>query len=456
MRTLFSKIFIWYCLAIVVAMATFFLSALIFPSDSPFSRAQEEVQNTLTLSGYLAIDKYYQLGKKGVTQLYSELSEKSDRRIFLFTGEGILIGEASPPQGTSKVISRAKISDKLIIDWFRQKPLAAKRIQSKKGHTFVIMGKMPKGRLQILFGISTSQLIRIMIVFTVSGIVCYFLAWYISTPVRRLQETINKFADGDLTARVGIGCGRRKDELINLGYRFDKMAERIQQLVDARGLLMRDISHELRSPLARLNVALDLARVGTDFESEFYLNRIAHEADRMNKMISDILIFSRIEGDSQNATIERVDIGSLIKEIEKDAQFEARTGNCSVLFSPDVKILLNADHELLRSAIENIVRNGLRHTAEGTTVEINLADKWEGGKRYAIIKIRDHGPGVAETDLDNLFDPFIRAKSSCGEQAWGTGIGLSIAWEATQVHNGKIEALNAAGGGLVVELTLPI
>ncbi len=274
---------------------------------------------------------------------------------------------------------------------------------------------------------------------------CYVLAFYLTQPVRRLQRAVERFGHGDLSARA---ASPRRDELGDLARTFDRMADRIQTLVDAERRLLLDISHELRSPLARLRVAVELARSGEDREAA--LNRIEKEAERLNGLVNGLLQVTRAEGDAGSLRREPVRLEQLLDELVADASLEARARGCDVRLAGAQPTLVQGDPELLRRAIENVIRNAVRHAPDGTAVEAAL----EASDGRAMVRIRDYGPGVPEDALPRIFDAFYRVESDRGRASGGAGLGLSIARRAVELHKGVIRARNAAPG-LEVEIELP-
>jgi two-component system sensor histidine kinase CpxA len=231
------------------------------------------------------------------------------------------------------------------------------------------------------------------------------------------------------------------------------MAEKIQTLVDSQQRLLGDISHELRSPLARLNVALELARQRSGAEATSALERIQREAEILNEMIGQLLALTRLESRTEEIRKTEFDLNALVSQIVQDAAFEARGRNRSAkLESPD-RCPIIGNEQLLRSAIENVIRNAVQYTAEATTVEVKLECSEQHG---AVITVRDHGAGVPESALSEIFRPFYRVDEARDREAGGVGLGLAIAERAVKLHKGTVEAANVATGGLVVTISFPL
>ncbi len=241
----------------------------------------------------------------------------------------------------------------------------------------------------------------------VSGLVCFAMARYLARPLRLVRDTSYRLASGDLTARAGEAMGRRRDEIGDLVRDFDVMAGRIEAQVEAQQQLLHDISHELRSPLARLNVALELARRKSTPDSSAELERIEREAERMNDLIGRLLTLARAENDPNPAALP-VDINAVVRQVVADAQYEAQRKTKSVVLNDTAAPTISGHPQLIASAVDNIVRNGLRHTPPQSAVEVSL----EATPTEAIISVRDHGPGVPTADLEKIFSPFYRLEAS--------------------------------------------
>ena len=293
---------------------------------------------------------------------------------------------------------------------------------------------------------------RLLAVFLTAGILCYGLARYLTAPVLKLRDATHRLTHGELSARVGPAVGNRRDELAELGRDFDLMAERIESLLTTQRQLMSDISHELRSPLARLNVALAIARQKSGAEAVDALDRIEGEAEHLNQLIGQVLVLARLEGDRSETAKNPVDLARLVGDVAADADFEARAKGCSVRVVSVEPCTVSGNEHLLRSAIENVVRNAVRYTAEGSDVEIGLSC----GPQESVVTVRDRGPGVPEEHLDDLFRPFHRIADSRDRESGGTGLGLAITDRAVRAHGGSVRAQNADDGGLIVELVLPL
>jgi two-component system sensor histidine kinase CpxA len=276
-------------------------------------------------------------------------------------------------------------------------------------------------------------------------LLCYALAFYLTSPVRALQRAVDRFGKGDLTARAPA---RRKDELGELAQTFNRMADRIQTLVTAERRLLMDISHELRSPLARLGVAIELAR-GREARPE--LDRIQKEAERLNELVDELIEVTRAEGDPAHRRTEKIQLDEILVETVEDCRIEADAHGCTLTLDAGAPVMIQGDPELLRRAVENVIRNAIRYAPRDSSVDVT-AKRIDGTAR---ILIRDYGPGVPEDALPLLFEAFYRVDSDRNRKSGGVGLGLSIARRAVEIHRGKISAANAHPG-LLVEIDLPV
>jgi signal transduction histidine kinase len=329
-----------------------------------------------------------------------------------------------------------------------------------KRYTLVLV--LPPGP-RVFFGPHDIPGLGIGIAVITSGLMCYLLAWSMTSPVTRLRKAAQSLAAGDLSARTGAPVGGRRDELTELMRDFDRMAERIEGLVDSQSRLLKDVSHELRSPLARLSVALGLARqrvtpeVAPEVESA--LNRIELEADRLNQLIQRLLTISRLESGTDGIRKTRLSLRELVEQVAHDAEYESPGRGCRVTTEVTAdaadQFLVEADPDLLRSAVENVVRNATRYTAEGTTVEVRLAREQAANGQEIVVRVLDSGPGVPDEALQKIFEPFYRLDDARNRQTGGAGLGLSIADRAIRLHGGQLRASNRKEGGLEMEIRIP-
>ncbi len=286
--------------------------------------------------------------------------------------------------------------------------------------------------------------------FVASLLFAALLAWYMSKPIRNLRSAFIELASGKLETRVGKSMGSRRDELADLGREFDLMAGKLHVLMEGQRQLMHDVSHELRSPLARLQAAIGLARQQPE-KMEATLDRLEGESIRMDRLVGELLTLSRIEAGVTGAN-EEIGMADLVAEVVENGSFEAEANHRTLEFTGDAEVIVMGKFELLYRALENVVRNAIKHTAEGTTVTVAA----RGDREHALLRISvlDHGSGVPDEEMAAIFEPFFRGSQITRAQQ-GYGLGLTIAKRVLLAHGGSIHAFNLDAGGLCVEITLP-
>jgi len=279
-----------------------------------------------------------------------------------------------------------------------------------------------------------------------TGILCWIAAAGVISPIRRIANSIAQFGQGDLSVRVETD---RPDEIGQLGRSFNDMAERMERLITSERRLLSDISHELRSPLARLKFAMKLARTSPDPAAA--LERIERDVNRIASLVSDIVAINVVEDDPALEEKKDICIRDIIDEVTNDCQVEAQARGCTIQVTGRVCGEVLGNPELLRRAVENVVRNAVRYSPERTAVEVELGED----ENDARITVRDFGPGVPEQAMERIFDPFFRVEEARNTNGGGSGLGLSIAKRAVCVHRGKIVAENATPG-LRVTISIPL
>lgn len=372
----------------------------------------------------------YVINSKGRDLLHRPFPERIQKRVGRIVRGGLLNGENGKP----------------VHDPLRTTP----QIVGADGRIYTVMttyaGWPPFAVLQT----PDVHLAILLIALLVSGVVCGWLARNVSKPVTRLQAMARSVAAGNLDARVADQFATRHDELGVLARDFDRMAEYLRSLIASKETLLSDMSHELRSPLARLRVALGLARRdGADLPKQ--LGRIELETERLDALIGQILHLSHLTSGEPKLHRERLDLTGLISDVVEDARLEAGAAGKRVEWSPAAPAFLDADSQLLRSGVENVLRNAVRFTAVDTAVTVTLGQA--GGQQ--VLTIRDHGPGVPDEDLARIFEPFFRVADARDRDSGGTGLGLAITSRVVSLHGGSVRASNAPTGGLVVEIRLP-
>ncbi len=448
MRSLFLKIFLsfWAAQALFLVLAILVILAT-RPTREP------GLESMVARALNEAVNAYRNGGERAAGEYLEGLQHSQHVRAYVFDQSGREIsGRLAPPWiedtfRTGRPHHRSWI-DSLLPNRFS--------LQSATfdGQLYTLVIELPPGP-RVFFGPHGIPGAGLTIAVISSGLVCYLLAWSLTSPVARLRQATQRLAAGDLTARTGAPMKGRRDELAQLMRDFDRMAERIEALMDAQSRLLKDVSHELRSPLARLSVALALARQRATPEAEGALNRIELEADRLNQLIQRLLTISRLETGTDGSRKTRLSLRELVEHVARDAEYETQGRGCRVSAEPTDEYQVEADPDLLRSAVENVVRNAVRYTAAGTTVEIRLEKRIGDQGEDIVIRVLDSGPGVPEEDVERIFQPFYRIDDARNRQTGGAGLGLSIADRAVRLHGGRVRASNRPEGGLEVEIRIP-
>lgn len=447
-RSLFLKIFLWFGAALLtVVVGTFLVGELLRPEPS---RPPMRQQLDAALNGYAqrAAEIYEHDGQTALSEYFDGIDRESHTRIFLFDNQLRELAGRKVPSGAPELARHVLQSHAPEFGPHGPPGLMAQPVISQSGAQYVLVAELAMERHAPPLW---THILHLLAIVLVAGLFCYWLARYLTAPVTRLRAATKELARGNLSARVAPAFGNRRDELTALAADFDQMAEQIETLVTGQRRLLGDISHELRSPLARLNVALELARQRSGAEAASALQRIEREAEMLNEMIGQLLALTRLESHTEAVEKTSFDLVQLVREIVDDADYEARNRNRSVQLECPEACGILGNEQLLRRAIENVVRNAVQYTAQGTAVAVTL----DCGDQ-AVITVRDHGPGVPAESLDKLFRPFYRVDEARDRNSGGTGLGLAIADRAVRLHGGTVEAANVASGGLVVTITLPV
>jgi two-component system OmpR family sensor kinase len=277
------------------------------------------------------------------------------------------------------------------------------------------------------------------------------LAWYFARPIRALDWALRSATQGKLDVRVRPLIGGRRDEIADLGRQFDQMVQQVQAMIGSQRRLFHDVSHELRSPLARMEAAVGLARQSPE-RVEASLERIERESRRLDALVGEVLTLARLDSGVNDEAPQWTDLAALLGSVADDARFEGEPSGVAVSFEAPEALHIRARADDLLRAFDNIVRNALRFAPAGSTIDIALKASSDG--KHAILTVDDKGPGLRPDQLDSVFRRFVRADG--GGSGTGFGLGLAIAERAIRAHNGTIEASNRPGGGLRIAITLPL
>lgn len=449
-RSLYLKIFIWFWVAMIIINVVLF-AAFALTRPTPTRRSWRDLAQSGPNS-QKAAEIYEQSGPGALSAALQATEKATGVSATFFDEHGKELSGRTVPQKAQELSEKAAETRDIEFNFDVEGTLVARPVVTSKGQLFIYVAHIPRPPFQPTF---QTLGLRLLVVLVIGGIFCYWLARYLTTPIFKLRTTTNELAEGNLGARVSANLVKRRDEVGQLGRDFNVMAERLESMVKAQQRLLGDISHELRSPLARLGVALGLARQRSGAEANGALDRIERESDNLNEMISQLLTLTRLESGTDSRKRTEVNLAALVREVAEDADFEARSVNRSVQVVSSDDCSINGVEELLRSAVENVVRNAVRYTPEGTAVEVALRKQNGGSDNFAVITVTDRGNGVPEDALERIFRPFYRTEDARDRQSGGgTGLGLAITERAVRMHGGSVQAVNAAGGGLAVEMRL--
>ncbi len=492
MRRLFWKIFGWFWGAMVLIGLALYFVVLTTRADPLPGPWRDTVGTLLGGIGASAIVTLKKDGPEALADALDAAGERADGRFWLFDEQGRELSGIPLPPGRRRARNSGSEppfdersergpprkgeppSAALITDLCRRvlatneakeqdtlfhiagpMVVATQNVPGADGHRYAVAALLPRPNFGRPAAEPRMQFFGSLIVLSLSGLVCYALVAYLTAPLVALRDATHRLAEGDLAARTHAEERPRRDEVADLGRDFDKMAARLQTLVESQRQLLGDISHELRSPLSRLSMALALARrqaaqgkSGDEITPAF--DRIGRETSRLNELIGQLLELTRLESDDADAP-QSVDLAQLIAEIVADADYEAQTKERTVRITRTQPCQITGTASLLSSAIENVIRNAARYTAPGTAVEVSLScDETE-----TVIRVRDYGPGVPESAIKQIFQPFYRVEAARDRESGGVGLGLAIAERAIRSHGGSVTAANAPGGGLQIEMRLP-
>lgn len=451
MRTLVWKIFLsfWIVQAFFFAMA-----ALFYGTYGPPLPALSIAEGFLAFCERNAVQTYEQSGSAALDTYLQELRVSSGAQVFIVDSSGNPISTDPIPNEELLFLQRSLRSGK--------RESRSQRGELILAHPIVRSGKAPYAAVVILprggadsDSPNTHALRDLALGILISGVVCFLLARYLTAPIARLRVAAQQICEGNLAARAGTPKDKRGDEIGQLVGDFDRMAVEMEGLVRAQKRLISDVSHELRSPLTRINLALELIRKVDHPGVATAIQRLERETDRLNEMIGKLLALSRVDAAGRLIEKANLRLEDLVREVVADADYEARSEQRGVILREAESCQIFGNAEMLRSALENVIRNAIRYTAPGSDVEVSLKYHSNEDQTMARIEVRDHGPGVPPTSLEDLFRPFYRLDDSRERKTGGAGLGLAITKQAVVLHGGKVIAENAPGGGLEVQITLP-
>ena len=396
-----------------------------------------------------AVNIYDHGGKERLSEYLKEIEDASFLQSTLLDPAGHdILGRGVPP-GAEGVLARARATGEtqfhIGLLW------TGASVDDRPDGKFILVAKVIFPYRFLLGGLLAITVLQWLVPALAGALLCLLLARHLAAPVRTLQGAARKIADGDLSVRAAPAIGSRNDELGDLARDFDSMADRIQALLRKQQELLGDVSHELRSPLTRLNVSLELVRRGKVDAIE----RMQADLDRLDSLIGQILTLTRLQTRDDHRANTPVNLRSILESVVEDACFEVKEDGKSVVISRSDDCCVEGDPALLRNCLENVVRNAVHYTKPETEVVLSL-DLVGNASESARILVSDRGDGVPEEALDRIFEPFYRVTEARGHQTGGTGLGLSIAQRIALVHGGCIRARNRDRGGLEMEIFLPV
>ncbi|MFO7831436.1 MAG: ATP-binding protein [Desulfuromonadaceae bacterium] len=455
MQSLFFRIFLYFWGLVILVAVTIMALTIFRDQHYPPAMHRQLAQRAVEEYGLEAVRHYERHGPEALRDFTSRIRREHGLTILLFDNRAAPLLESKVACGMQNVVIRALQTDEVEFPIRGHRNALAAVVKSDSGKRYVAAVWLPRRPApQHIIAELTRGLLgwQLLFVLGLTALVCFVLARSLVTPITRLRRATHRFASGDLSTRVGCDI-RGRNEIAALAEDFDDMATRIEALVEGQQRLLRDISHELRSPLTRLGIALELARREQgSAQQEKSLQRIELESARMNSMIGQLLELTRMEHADTLKARKEVELRQLLGDIVHDAAYEAAEREIAVELNGAQSAIVYAVPELIAQAFENVIRNAVRYTAPATRVEVELRIAGE----HAHILVRDQGPGVAEEELEKLFIPFYRVAEARERHTGGTGIGLAIAKRAVDIHSGSICASCGSSGGLVVEIILPL
>ncbi|MFH7326622.1 ATP-binding protein [Desulfurivibrio sp. C05AmB] len=468
MCSLFCKIFLSFIL-ITLFSSIITLVISLGSQVGPYGKLQSRMElnqvqtliNSLSATGFAVTKIIENGGQEALIGYLQDIETRHYIRIFLLQEDNSNLAGGKLPQGAADLAIFSRDTRDIQYKILQREIIAALPLFTKEGQSMILVGSTARMMPFEIADDKTGNIwqwlmffrhrfgapLIIMVLIAWGG--CYLLARSLTAPIRNLRKATQQISNGDFSARAEYSS-YRKDEIAELSHDFNVMAEQTESLIQSQKRLVRDVSHELRSPLARQNIALELARQRFS-EAEPYLARIEKESKRLSELISQLLILTKLEGKIDDFVNEPVSLDKLLREIVQDADFEAANKGKRVEIQNFDEITVTGSEEMLRQALENVIRNGLHYTVNGSAVEISITK----GKNDAEIIVRDHGPGVPQEYLEQIFKPLFRVAESRGRDSGGNGVGLAIAKQAILLHGGSIEARNVEQGGLIIEIHLP-
>jgi two-component system sensor histidine kinase CpxA len=450
MIRLVFKIFLayWFAAGVVIAISDFEPHRHIHNPE-----LTDALNGSLGINGHAILEAY----ENGRCLEFQHSVGTTGEALYLVSPNGTLLCGDPGVDEIKPLIVAAATKQKRMTSNYALFQLIAYPVKSEKGPTYIVLLKNRYSTALQVYGLLPGYT-----TIAISGVVTLFLAILVALPIRRLRTAARALASGNLEARVQWGKFSSRvhglkggDDIDRLVRDFNHMAEKLQSLAEAQRVLLRDVSHELRSPLARMNLGLALARSGPPGRIPEHLERIESETKRLDHLIGQILSLSYMETVREMTQLSRISLSELVVDLLPDMQYEASKANTSITTSIADDCPLRCDPEMVRASIENVIRNAIRYTPSNGLIHVETASELIADQLLAIIRISDNGPGIPEEEIKSVLEPFYRADKAKNLRQDGFGIGLAIADRAAQLHGGKIAIWNKTTGGLVVEIRFP-
>jgi len=450
---LFLKIFCWFWLTALVIMGIGLLAHQV--TDLRTIKSTNVYASVAPVLAEESAHVFEAEGPEAFARFASKLADGRDSQLYLLDQFKNDVLSRPISKEILRVANAARDDHLIATDHSLHVRTAAFKFVSSSGHPYTVViyerSNLPD-LSELIFDKAVPFLLSLLVVITA---LCFLLAYSIASPIWGIQSAARRVAQGDFSARAPEAVSKRGDELGALAIDFDSMVERIELLIRTQRSLLNSVSHELRSPLSRLNLSLAVLRKDDSAHSASTIERMERDIARIDTLIGQLLTLSRFEASLTSGTTEDVDFTLLVQEVAADGNFEAQAlGKSVVLEEANSVVLQNADSLALRSACENIIRNAIHFTRPGTDVKVALEINDAAAAPEVLFTVRDMGPGVPEDSLENIFRPFFRVDQP-GTRSRGNGLGLAIALEAVRMHQGSIEATNLSPQGLEVTVRLP-
>jgi len=428
-RSITAKVLVWSLSILLLSMAaSWWISKTLF-----FAAFGEAFARSDAFELYQAINAHQRGGRAEFERYLADLRrfEGPERYVTDASGHDILTGE-----DRSALLAGTGGQPRSFIKVGANKE-AVRIVPPDQPYRYIVVYPPPAD----LATFAPQYLLLLAVVAVLFWVLALQLAW----PLRRLAAAVRRFGAGDLTVRVG---SRRHDEIGEVERAFDAMAARIQTLLMAERQLLQDVSHELRSPLARLRLAAEV--VAKPGNREAAAHRLRRETEKLSDLVNSLLQMTSAEGDPEACNVDEVNLSDILRDVAQDCQLEVEERGCSVTVDAPDNVRTLGDTELLQRAIENILRNAIRYSPAGAAIEASVRVEAAGN----VLTVRDRGPGVPDDQLPKIFTPFFRVDQSRDASSGGIGLGLAIAQRAIRLHHGELSAENA-GPGLRVTVVLP-